>query len=610
MKLKAPILIIFIIWSTGIIHAQNVFISDAKCEYGFSASLPEVQLFQLTDYFQSSLKSEQNQIKIILPTPDGEFEAVLRKQQIHDTGFEFRLLSETDNKLINTTSHQKSFWTGSINGLKRSSVSLSYIDGKIYGLITTEKESYNIAYSKIRETQYVFRQSDAKVDFEFLCEELGMEDYVPIEHSLRKSSTSCAVPVSIYFECDYHMYLNFDEDATAVLNYVENLFVEVKNIYNAENLDLMISGISVWTSPDPYANNSTAIYDFQLAKDASGFSGDLAHLLTNDPGNHGGVAYVDELCGSSPYGYSDLVNAMQVYPAYSWDVQVIAHELGHNFGSAHTHDCVWGSNNNSQIDDCGNVYGTPTGNCYDASNPIIPTEGGTIMSYCHLDGVGIEFLNGFGIEPGAVIRAKHNNCMCDNADCSSAEWMTGNLFHYSAPDHGYGASQNNATHAEWYTFIADYDGYFSVNSCMEGVDTRVLLWKGQCASLELVAYSDDDCDSGSGNQYASLLDSIPVSAGVQYFVEWDDRWSNQGFDWVSEIVPLPPEMVDCDVMSSIMSGEVMDTTLHAKSFIHTSARYLQGHEAVLNAGGEITFEPGFEIELGTEFTAQIEDCNN
>ncbi len=40
--------------------------------------------------------------------------------------------------------------------------------------------------------------------------------------------------------------------------------------------------------------------------------------------------------------------------SYHWDVHVIAHELGHNLGSPHTHDCVWGPNNNTSLDACVN----------------------------------------------------------------------------------------------------------------------------------------------------------------------------------------------------------------------------------------------------------------
>jgi hypothetical protein len=61
-----------------------------------------------------------------------------------------------------------------------------------------------------------------------------------------------------------------------------------------------------------------------------------------------------------------------------WDLTVIMHELGHNFGSHHTHDA---DTYNPQIDACGGNQCTSlvTGNS-------IKIGEGTIMSYCHLCG--------------------------------------------------------------------------------------------------------------------------------------------------------------------------------------------------------------------------------
>ena len=68
---------------------------------------------------------------------------------------------------------------------------------------------------------------------------------------------------------------------------------------------------------------------------------DVAHLMTGI--QEGGVAYVGTVCRS---GYNVGVSSLRGQwrgsttgsSAYMWDLEVTAHELGHNFGSGHSHD--------------------------------------------------------------------------------------------------------------------------------------------------------------------------------------------------------------------------------------------------------------------------------
>jgi len=123
----------------------------------------------------------------------------------------------------------------------------------------------------------------------------------------------------------------------------------------------------------------------------------------------GGIAWLNVLCATNnggafgPYAVSGAMSSNVVpFPIFSWNVMVVAHELGHNVGSPHTHDCSW-NGNGTQVDDCGPVAGYDT-SCYDPNDPILPSNGGTIMSYCHLvSGVGINFNNGFGPEAGGLL---------------------------------------------------------------------------------------------------------------------------------------------------------------------------------------------------------------
>ena len=97
-------------------------------------------------------------------------------------------------------------------------------------------------------------------------------------------------------------------------------------------------------------------------------------------------------------------------PTYSWTVEVVTHELGHNLGSPHTQSCSWSV---GPLDNC---Y-PPEGSC--TAGPA-PTNGGTIMSYCHLTVYGINFNNGFGFYPGSLIRDRVLNASCISGGTSTA----------------------------------------------------------------------------------------------------------------------------------------------------------------------------------------------
>lgn len=136
-------------------------------------------------------------------------------------------------------------------------------------------------------------------------------------------------------------------------------------------------------------------------------------LTTAAPHTMGGVAWLGTICSgynsrnsSGPYAFCNVggyVNpAIPTWPPtlnYFWDVEVTTHEMGHTLGSPHTHACYW-NGNNTAIDGC---Y-TLEGSCA-MPVPQYPVGGGTIMSYCHLTSTGIAFANGFGPQPGDIIRA-------------------------------------------------------------------------------------------------------------------------------------------------------------------------------------------------------------
>lgn len=233
--------------------------------------------------------------------------------------------------------------------------------------------------------------------------------------------------VEVYVECDYKSYVDNGSSVANTEEWVAELWNEVITLYDNEDIPVSVSDVLVYTSSDPFAglNSTSAVLSaFRTHIDTLTYNGRLAHLLsTRSLG--GGIAYLDVLCSNS---YQCAVSAslstnIVPVPTYSWSVEVVTHEMGHNMGSQHTHACAW-NNNNTQIDDCGNQYASNNGStpegaaCYNPGSPILPVSG-TIMSYCHLiSGVGINFNNGFGQQPGDRIRGKYINANCNTGTCT------------------------------------------------------------------------------------------------------------------------------------------------------------------------------------------------
>lgn len=214
----------------------------------------------------------------------------------------------------------------------------------------------------------------------------------------------------VAIETDQEFLARFTS-STEALTYLADLAAAASAIYDADtNVRVRFNFIRLWSITDPWAAMGTGgmlteVRDYWQANEAA-TPRDTVHFISGK-GVAGGLAYLDVLCDpnfgfgvSTVYGSFDMMN-----PSTLWDVVVVTHELGHNFGSPHTH-CY-----DPPLDHC---YRYEAG-CY--SGPIsLPVGGGTIMSYCHLLG-GIGSLNmTFGATVSAVLRSGSENGVCISVD--------------------------------------------------------------------------------------------------------------------------------------------------------------------------------------------------
>ncbi|RAJ14522.1 T9SS type A sorting domain-containing protein [Olleya aquimaris] len=89
------------------------------------------------------------------------------------------------------------------------------------------------------------------------------------------------------------------------------------------------------------------------------------------------------------------------------------------------------------------------------------------------------------------------------------------------------------TAGEWFVFTPASDGAVTLSTNLpanDGItnsnDTRVIIYDGTCSALTCVAENDDI----SGANYLSEV-TFSATGGTTYYIVFDDRWSNLGFDF-------------------------------------------------------------------------------
>lgn len=305
-------------------------------------------------------------------------------------------------------------YRGVVTGARNSVAAVSVFDGEISGLISLPDVG-NLVLGKVEqerpqaETSPYLLYNDAALmaqeHFECATEDSGEAYLRETLEATAHDGRSAAGCVRIYFEVDHDIYNNKGGTSGAV-SYVEAIFNEVATLYANENINVVISEILVWNTPSPYAGSSSSTLLNQFQRTRTSFNGDLAQLLSYQAS--GGIAVLDGLChpyNSARMSFSSIGSSFRQIPTYSFTVMVVAHELGHLLGSQHTHACAW-NGNGTALDGCA---GFTEGSC---PNPGNPSNGGTIMSYCHITSTGINFSKGFGPQPGNVIRNEVATAPC------------------------------------------------------------------------------------------------------------------------------------------------------------------------------------------------------
>jgi hypothetical protein len=186
-------------------------------------------------------------------------------------------------------------------------------------------------------------------------------------------------------ETDYQLYQKFGS-TNGVTSYVTQLIAAVSDRYfhdvqatlSIAYLGVYTNAADPWTSQDSGGNSSALLDEFRAAWAPNNWpvSANLAHFISG-ASLGGGIAYVNALC-SATYGFGVSGNISGTISwgswtgapgSFTWDFVVVAHELGHNFGSQHTHS-----------------FCPPLDRCSSNCQGTTACTRGTIMSYCHVCG--------------------------------------------------------------------------------------------------------------------------------------------------------------------------------------------------------------------------------
>lgn len=325
-----------------------------------------------------------------LPADSGALTLKLISRDIFSP--DFRVTDAQNREVFNPAER---YYRGVIEGDSSSLVSVTISEQGVSVYLYGERGNYHLS-----KTNEIYELRKIENDLTALSCAVRDTTEVPVSWgpgmNLRSSSTefvNCN-PVQVYFEVDYSLFQTVGNTEGAIAA-TTALFNRVALVFENENVNMVLWGVRIWDTPDPYQNLQGGMQVFNDFTDRMYREprGEVAHLLTaRNFAEFSGVAQLIDMCDRNiRTGLNAGLNLN------SGSLGSIPHEIGHNLGVYHTHSCRWPG---GPLDNCAFPE---DGTC----NQGPPTNGtGTIMSYCFGDVIR----NGFGVLPGNLLRKTVGQC--------------------------------------------------------------------------------------------------------------------------------------------------------------------------------------------------------
>ena len=357
------------------------------------------------EHIDHVLENKGESLDIVLPFfNEVELELELTRKDITLDGFQ--LVTQTATGIFIKEDYEPGFVSYKIeSGDPMVSGIITYYKGRVQAVIKNGTDIFELTHleptrdSNLPDDLYMLvNVADSPFETPLVCtadmldEEHGVNELMETDHHGMRSGGNVCVNVAI--EIDYFTRLTFADSSQAV-DWALGILTAVGEVYEEEvNISIVSDYAFVWEVEDPYNSyveeSTDMLYSLKdkwnMDESFIAVDRDLVHLFTKrDDTGTGGIAFVNG-AGNTNYGYgfsssltSDMEYADIPAPFFHWNLLVVSHEIGHNFGSMHTQWCGWSG---GPINNCVDLEESVPGECDAYVNDPTPSIG-TIMSYCH-----------------------------------------------------------------------------------------------------------------------------------------------------------------------------------------------------------------------------------